>query len=94
MPLIQNILTRCSFIMNHLFDIAVQVIVQEEPTTIGIVGRYEDFVKELSKFQHFSETRTNINIIIKMEWATYITRGVAPHARGRKLIGGNWKCNG
>ena len=29
-----------------------------------------------------------------MEWANYISRGVAPHARGRKLIGGNWKCNG
>jgi hypothetical protein len=29
-----------------------------------------------------------------MEWANYISRGVPPHARGRKLIGGNWKCNG
>ena len=29
-----------------------------------------------------------------MEWSNYIARGVPPNGRGRKLIGGNWKCNG
>jgi len=29
-----------------------------------------------------------------MEWQNYISKGVPPFGRGRKLIGGNWKCNG
>ena len=27
-----------------------------------------------------------------MEWANYISKGVPPYGRERKLIGGNWKC--
>lgn len=29
-----------------------------------------------------------------MEGASFVTEGVVPTGRGRKLIGGNWKCNG
>jgi hypothetical protein len=32
--------------MNHLFDIVIQVIIQEEHS-IGIIGHYEEFINEL-----------------------------------------------
>eukprot|EP01125_Pyxidicula_operculata_P022453 TRINITY_DN918_c0_g1_i6.p1 TRINITY_DN918_c0_g1~~TRINITY_DN918_c0_g1_i6.p1 ORF type:complete len:289 (-),score=86.32 TRINITY_DN918_c0_g1_i6:99-935(-) len=49
LPLIDYVLRRCSFIMNHLFEIAVKVIAQEDPS-VGMISRYEEFIKELKKF--------------------------------------------
>jgi len=43
-------LVRCSFIMNHLFTIAVHTIVAEEALTFGMIGRYETFLQELEGF--------------------------------------------
>jgi len=55
--LIVTVLTRCTFIMCHLFDITVKAIVQEESQNVGILGRYEEFVKELRTiFSNFVKT--------------------------------------
>eukprot|EP01126_Amoeba_proteus_P010719 TRINITY_DN1421_c0_g1_i17.p1 TRINITY_DN1421_c0_g1~~TRINITY_DN1421_c0_g1_i17.p1 ORF type:complete len:379 (+),score=74.31 TRINITY_DN1421_c0_g1_i17:1585-2721(+) len=47
LPLISLLLSRCSFIMNHLFDITVNALVIHESQSFGILGRYDSFVKDL-----------------------------------------------
>jgi len=48
LPMIEKVLCRCAFIMNHLFKITVSVILQENYSTFGILARYDQFMKRLS----------------------------------------------
>jgi len=47
LPLINNVLHRCTFIMRHLYKVALKVIVREELQSFGMVGKNEEFLKEL-----------------------------------------------
>jgi hypothetical protein len=60
MPLIDCVLTRCEFIMMHLFDITIQAIIREEGH-IGLLGKYEEFIKELRTVYQLFINRTRIN---------------------------------